>query len=103
MERKHNTTVDGKEWHDETKKVVWQKAKKIPLYDEQIWRRDRCGLVINFFEFGNRNIDLGWEIDHIQPISAGGTDDLDNLQALNWNSNNDKNDKLDWDCNKVED
>ena len=41
---------------------------------------------------------FGWEIDHIKPVSKGGTDNLSNLQPLYWENNRSKGDKLDWKC-----
>ncbi len=34
---------------------------------------------------------LGWEIDHVYPVSKGGTDDLANLRPMNWQNNRSKN------------
>jgi len=42
---------------------------------------------------------LSGEIDHIKPVSLGGTDDLRNLQPLHWRNNRYKGDNYpDWDC-----
>ncbi|KUG25132.1 hypothetical protein ASZ90_005048 [hydrocarbon metagenome] len=40
----------------------------------------------------------GWEIDHIIPLSLGGTDDIANLQPLHWENNRKKSDNLEWSC-----
>lgn len=98
MERRDNTTKAGAEWSEEIKNAVWNKARRIENFDENIWRRDLCGLVINWYEFGNRNSDNGWEIDHIDPVTNGGDDEIGNLQALNWNLNVDKGEDPDWIC-----
>ena len=38
-------------------------------------------------EYGNRDSDHGWEIDHITPLAQGGSNHLSNLRPLNWKSN----------------
>ena len=49
-------------------------------------------------EHGNRNSEHGWEIDHRRPLVQGGTDELDNLQPLNWRNNAEKGDTYPWEC-----
>jgi len=35
---------------------------------------------------------MGWEVDHIRPVSHDGGDDLANLQPLQWKNNRCKGD-----------
>ena len=61
-------------------------------------RYDKCDNPIKYSEHGNRESANGWEIDHIDPVSNGGTDDLSNLQPLFWRNNASKSEDLDWTC-----
>lgn len=96
MARKPNTTKEGGAWSDKTKIDVWKKGREIQGYDSGTWRYDSQGTLMKFSEYGNRNSEQGWEIDHINPVSNGGSDDLYNLQPLNWNNNAAKGDNLNW-------
>lgn len=98
MARQHNTDRNGWQWSEQTKKTVWQKGGEIPNFSPDIWRWDKCGLVMKWSEHGNRDSEYGWEIDHIKPVSNNGEDDINNLQPLNWKNNADKSDKLNWAC-----
>lgn len=57
------------------------------------------GKMMRYSDHGNRNAEYGWEIDHINPVSNGGADVINNLQPLHWKNNAAKGDKLDWNCN----
>ena len=98
MARKHNTDRNGNSWTESQKKSVWEKGKGIPGYSKDVWRRDKCGKNMKWSDHGNRDSKNGWEIDHIDPVSNGGGDELSNLQPLYWKNNADKGDKTNWSC-----
>ena len=83
---------------EETKLKVWSKGKVITQkgkeYDPKIWRMDVLGNVMKYSEHGNTKSVHGWEIDHIVPKSKGGTDEVSNLQPLQWEDNRKKGDVL---------
>lgn len=66
---------------------VWNKARPYGNLDPAQYRIDECGALMRFGDYGNRDSDYGWEIDHIVPVSKGGTDELSNLRALQWDNN----------------
>lgn len=101
MARNHNTNRSGGAWSDAEKKAVWAKDTQINGLDPNQFRNDICGKRMQFSEHGNRNSNLGWEIDHINPVSNGGSDNINNLQPLHWSNNADKADKLDWTCPRI--
>lgn len=85
------------DFSDDMKDAVWEKKK--PYYTSLLGSgdgdkgRDICGAEIHKDQYG-RQTEFGWEIDHIKPISKGGTDDLSNLQPLHWENNSAKSDKI---------
>jgi len=84
-----NTTVDGKPFDEATIEAVWQKAT--PESDQEVFRRDDCDAIMYRPSYGKRE-HWGWEIDHIKPVSLGGTDELSNLRPLHWENNRAKGD-----------
>ncbi len=98
MSRKPNTTKIGGSWSQLTIILVWSKAQTIIGQEPSKYRMDKCGYTIEFSKHGDRNSDFGWEIDHINPISNDGGDELDNLQPINWKNNLAKSDLLNWKC-----
>ena len=90
----HNRT--GTVLNDDDIERVWTKGKPIPGRDPDTWRQDPCSTPMKKDDYGNRDSPYGWEADHINPQ---GTDNISNLQPLNWKNNARKSDgKLDCSC-----
>ena len=71
---------------------VWDKAKPIRGENLDVWRKDVEGNKIRYSSYGTKR-EYGWEIDHKNPKSKGGTDSPRNLQPLHWEKNREKGDK----------
>ena len=82
MLRQRNTDTNGKLFSPAVVQAVWDKIEvnaehtplKVDTYGAVIWRE----------AFGNTSSKLGWEIHHRVPVEQGGGDDLDNLEAVQW-------------------
>ena len=72
----------------DTIEAVWRKGRHIDRYSPSEWRYDDYGNPIKRTEYGNRDSDYGWEIDHIEP---DGGDFLSNLRPLYWKKNVQRN------------
>jgi 5-methylcytosine-specific restriction endonuclease McrA len=79
---------------EEQKQISWSKAQIVPGRDPNVIRKDACGAWIKWSDYGDTNSEWGWEIDHIHPVSRGGTDHPNNLQALHWQNNRAKGDLI---------
>lgn len=99
MLRRPNTTRHGHGFSPAIIQAVWQKGIPIPHVDPNHSRRDRCGAVIHRNQHGNIRSPFGWEVDHEWPVAKGGSDDLSNLQPLQWQNNRHKADHWPrWSC-----
>jgi 5-methylcytosine-specific restriction endonuclease McrA len=94
--RRPSTKRSGSVFDEATIEAVWRKGTPEPgLYS---FRKDVCGASMSRSRYG-QTVEWGWEIDHIVPVSKGGTDDLSNLQPLFWENNRHKSDDYpSWSC-----
>lgn len=96
-----NKTAEGIPFSDEIVQKVWEKAIPVTGEDPARVRKDICGALIHRGEFSRsaKELSFGWEIDHIKPLSKGGTDDFHNLQPLHWENNRCKSEEHpSWKC-----
>lgn len=101
--RNRNTNAAGNDWTHEEIDLVWRKGKVVEGFDPDEIRQDECDTWIRYSQYGEKDRNgNGWEIDHIKPVSMNGTDDLSNLQPLQWENNKFKGDNWPtWKCAKV--
>ena len=91
MARDRGTTVSGGRFSEATKIAVWLKGATMLGRDGATARRDAYGAEMHWVEYGQTSA-FGWEIDHVKPVAAGGSDELANLQPLQWENNRKKGD-----------
>ena len=73
-------------------KDAWEEAQKIRGKNPDVWRKDKYGNKIRRGSYGTVG-EYGWEIDHKNPKSKGGSDQDRNLQPLHWEENREKGNK----------
>lgn len=77
----------------EQKEKAWNNAQTIRSKDPDLYRKDPYGNVM-YKPSNGKSSAMGWDVDHIKPVSRGGSDATLNLQALNTSVNRSKGNTL---------
>lgn len=77
---------------EEIRNRVWENASPVKGKNPNLYRKDSEGNEIFYQSYGKTSA-KGWELDHVNPASKGGSDSVENLQALHWKANRKKSDK----------
>jgi 5-methylcytosine-specific restriction endonuclease McrA len=80
------------QFSQKTIEKVWEKGTVVETYNPDAIRKDAFGAWILRDHYGNNESEYSWEIDHIVPLSEGGAGEISNLQPLQWENKNLKDD-----------
>ena len=87
--RKIGSKQGGGGWTASEIEAVWRKGRATT---SEVYRMDACNAFMQRDKHGDTTSQYGWEIDHIKAVANGGTDDISNLQPLQWENNRAKSD-----------
>jgi hypothetical protein len=80
---------------------AWNTTNIVTGADPRLYREDKCGNVIYYFSYG-KDSEMGWCVDHLLPLSHGGTYHPDNLYALHSLQNKSKSNTYPYQFDLVE-
>ena len=75
------------DYSDKQRREVWEKAKVVIDYDKDKYRQDLAGAWIEWSKYGDKTSSLGWNVDHLKPLSQNGADNISNWVPLQWENN----------------
>jgi hypothetical protein len=96
-----NKRIDKYNFTPEQIEKVWEKGEIVSGFDARLIRKDKCGALIkrDQYKLAKDALSMAWEIDYIKPQELGGTNDMNNLQPLQWKNNRHKeNNYPSWSC-----
>ena len=73
--------------HQGNEQKVWETTATIKGRNPDKYRMDASNTVIHRDQYGNAGHKGSWDIDHMKSQSKGGSDHINNLQALNSHDN----------------
>ena len=77
---------------------VWQKGAEVSLNDPDEWRKDACGNLIQFDKYEKRDYKYGWVMKKIKSTNSESTEEMENLQPVQWEVSEAKLDGSGLDC-----